>query len=110
MITNEQIIRESLEDLQNPKHRDEALENLIMIMTENAVRDQKEDIFDIACDIDKALALVDVLYNDYFSSAEPSDKVMRDISVRYGHISKFLSLCVCLLHDSIESFKEMDMY
>lgn len=109
MITNDQIIRESLEDLQNPKHRDEALENLIMIMTENAVRDQKEDLFDSCVAVDRARALITSIYNQYFSG-KPTEYTLVSIDNSFEDIALNVSTVINLLCDAIDGFRKMDVY
>ncbi len=110
MITNSQILAEALEDAKNPEFRNEAVENIIAVLTQNAERDLKENLFDVICDLDKAWHIADVILNDYFGMAEPTKEVMASIANRYEHISMFLSLIIGLLHDSIESFKKYDLY
>ena len=68
------------------------------------------NVFDSIVAIDEAYALLDLLYNDFFAEASPTDEIMGAIAVRYSNISRIFSLILGLIHDSIKSFEKNDLY
>ena len=109
MITNSQILAEALEDAKNPEFRDEALENIISIMTRNAEHDMKEDFFDVAVGVDKARAICTAIHETYFGF-ELNVAHMASIANSHHDIALMLSTVIGLLHDAVEAFQKYGIY
>ena len=67
------------------------------------------NVFDAIVDIERAYALVDMIYEDYFTHSE-LQKSLAAIGNRYSNISLLLSTAVGQLHDALETMRENDLY
>lgn len=67
------------------------------------------NIFDALVDIDRAYAVIDMVYENYFAYSD-FQRAAVAISNRYGNISLLLSTAIGQLHDALETMRKNDLY
>lgn len=71
-------------------------------------RDLAFDLSDIFLDVDRARAIIDAIYETYFS-CKLNDCTLATISIHHDDISLLLSTAIGFLHDSVKAFEQLEV-